>query len=253
MLSHLLNPTWLTLISRGPKMGITSTRIVQGPGNTHSAKRCAVPCFAGKPGKYEQSSFLVITFTLFGMTLGHHHLFAVMPQYGALINNLVVMTDRFIMTPNHKHLPRDALKDTVKEMTIHRLTIVTQSQLVVESLSMSATGSFTGSPFQHHQFVVAWAVISAELPRPMVCDNKPYIMGLTGFMVNPAKDSELPCVAIACGIAVNFTSMRPMLPTQRLNAFYMSSLQYHSRIPLRVRCHSETHILIFFLLRYVIV
>jgi hypothetical protein len=97
LLSHLLNPTWLTLISRGPKMEITSTRIVQGPGHTHSAKSCAVPCFARKPGMYQQSSFLVITSTLFGMIHGHHHLFAVMPQYGALINNLIVTTDRFIM------------------------------------------------------------------------------------------------------------------------------------------------------------
>jgi hypothetical protein len=46
---------------------------------------------------YQQSSFLVITFTLFGMSVGRHHLFAVIPQYGALINNLIVMTDRFIM------------------------------------------------------------------------------------------------------------------------------------------------------------
>ena len=45
---------------------------------------------------YQQSSFLVITFTFFGMTLGHH-LFAAMPQYSALINNLTVTTDRFIM------------------------------------------------------------------------------------------------------------------------------------------------------------
>jgi len=78
-------------------MEVTSTRIVQGPGHTHSAKNCAVPCFAGKPGMYQQSSFLVITFTLFGMTLGHHHLPAVMPQYGALINNLIITTDRLIM------------------------------------------------------------------------------------------------------------------------------------------------------------
>ena len=96
MLSHLLNPTWLTLISRGPKIVITSTRIVQGPGHTHSAKSCAVLCLEGKPGMYKQSSFLVITSTLFGMTLGHHHLFAVMPQYGALIDNLIATTDRFI-------------------------------------------------------------------------------------------------------------------------------------------------------------
>ena len=46
---------------------------------------------------YRQSSFLVITFTLSGMTLGRHRLFAVMPEYGALINNLIVTTDRFIM------------------------------------------------------------------------------------------------------------------------------------------------------------
>jgi len=97
LLSHLLNLTWLTLISWGPKMEITSTRIVQGPRHTHSAKSCAVPRFAEKPGMYQQSLFLVITFTLFGMTLGRHHLFAVMPQYGALINNLMVTTDRFIM------------------------------------------------------------------------------------------------------------------------------------------------------------
>jgi hypothetical protein len=36
-------------------------------------------------------------FYSFGMTLGRHHLIAVMPQYGALLNNLVVTTDRFIM------------------------------------------------------------------------------------------------------------------------------------------------------------
>ena len=46
---------------------------------------------------YRQSSFLVITFTVFGMSLGRHNLFAVMPQYGALVNNLVVTTDRFMM------------------------------------------------------------------------------------------------------------------------------------------------------------
>jgi hypothetical protein len=63
----------------------------------HSANSCAVLCFAGKPGMYQQSSFLVITFTLSGMSLGRHRLFAVMPQYGALINNLIVTTDRFIM------------------------------------------------------------------------------------------------------------------------------------------------------------
>ena len=63
----------------------------------HSVNSCAVPCFAGRPGMYRQSSFLVITFTLSGMTLGRHRLFAVMPEYGALINNLIVTTDRFIM------------------------------------------------------------------------------------------------------------------------------------------------------------
>ena len=31
------------------------------------------------------------------MSLGRHRLFAVMPQYGALINNLIVTTDRLIM------------------------------------------------------------------------------------------------------------------------------------------------------------
>jgi hypothetical protein len=31
------------------------------------------------------------------MTLGRHHLFAVVPQYGALINNLILTTDRCIM------------------------------------------------------------------------------------------------------------------------------------------------------------
>jgi hypothetical protein len=43
------------------------------------------------------------------MALGRHHLFAVMPQYGALINNLIVTMVRFIM--GHKHLPHDALED----------------------------------------------------------------------------------------------------------------------------------------------
>ena len=45
----------------------------------------------------QQSSFLVITLTAFGLTHGRHHLFAVIPQYNALINNLIVTTDRFIM------------------------------------------------------------------------------------------------------------------------------------------------------------
>ena len=46
---------------------------------------------------YQQSSFLVITSTLFGLSVRRHHLFVVMPQYGALINNLVVTTDGLIM------------------------------------------------------------------------------------------------------------------------------------------------------------
>jgi hypothetical protein len=98
LLSRLLNLTWPILISRGPKVEIISTGTVQGLGHTHSAMSYVVPCFAGIPGMYQQSSFLVIIrTTLFGMTLGHHHLFAVMPQYSALINNLTVTTDRFIM------------------------------------------------------------------------------------------------------------------------------------------------------------
>jgi hypothetical protein len=96
-LSHLLNLTWLSLISRGPKVDIISTRTELGPGHTHSANSCVVPCFARKPGMYQQSSFLVITCTLSAMSLGRHHMFAVMPQYGALINNLIVTTDRFIL------------------------------------------------------------------------------------------------------------------------------------------------------------
>ena len=38
-----------------------------------------------------------IIFTVFGMGVRHHYFFAVMPQYGALINNLTVTTDRFMM------------------------------------------------------------------------------------------------------------------------------------------------------------
>jgi hypothetical protein len=96
LLSRLLNPTWLILISRGPKMEITSTRIVQRRGHTHSANSCAVPCFPGKPRMYQQSSFPVITFT----SLSHDPWMTsllVMPQYGALINNLIVTTDRCIL------------------------------------------------------------------------------------------------------------------------------------------------------------
>ena len=39
-----------------------STRTVQDLGHMHSANSCAVPCFTGNPGMYQQSSFLVITF-----------------------------------------------------------------------------------------------------------------------------------------------------------------------------------------------
>jgi hypothetical protein len=96
-LSRLLNLIWPSLISRGPKVDIIRTRTEPGPGHTHSANSCTVPCFAGNPGMYKQSSFLVITFTLSRMSLGCHRLFAVMPSYSALFNNLIVTTDRFIM------------------------------------------------------------------------------------------------------------------------------------------------------------
>jgi len=97
LLSRLLNLIWLSLKYRGPKVDIISTRTEPGPGHTHSANSCAVPCFAGKLEMYQQSSFLVITFTLSGMSFRHHRSFAVVPQYNALINNLIVTTDRFIM------------------------------------------------------------------------------------------------------------------------------------------------------------
>ena len=97
MLSRLLNLTRLSLISRGPKVVIINTRTDPGLGHPHSVNGCAVPCFAGKPRMYQQSSFLVTTFPLSEMSLSRHHLFAVMPQYGALINNLIVTTDRLIM------------------------------------------------------------------------------------------------------------------------------------------------------------
>jgi hypothetical protein len=97
LLSHLLNLTWLFLISRGLKVDTISPRTEPGQGHTLSANSYAAPCFTGKPGMYQQSSFLVIIFTLFGMSVGRHHLFAVKPQYGALINNLIVTTDRSVM------------------------------------------------------------------------------------------------------------------------------------------------------------
>ena len=95
-LSRSLNLIWLSLISRGPKVEITGTT-VPGPGNTHSANSCAVPYFAGKPRMYQQSSFPVSTLLSSKWPLGCQHLFAVMPQYGALVNNLIVTTDEFIM------------------------------------------------------------------------------------------------------------------------------------------------------------
>ena len=73
-----------------------STRTVQDPGHMHSANSCAVPCFAGNPGMYQQSSFLVITFFSLNDALTSSFV-AVMPQYGALINNLIMTTGRFIM------------------------------------------------------------------------------------------------------------------------------------------------------------
>ena len=73
-----------------------STRTVQDPGHMHSANSCAVPCSAGNPGMYQQSSFLVITFFSSNEPLAYTFI-AVAPQYGALINNLIVTTDRFIM------------------------------------------------------------------------------------------------------------------------------------------------------------
>ena len=57
----------------------------------------AAPFFAGIPGMCQQSSFLVITFLFSYIAHGRHRLFAVMPQYSALINNLTTTTDRFIM------------------------------------------------------------------------------------------------------------------------------------------------------------
>ena len=101
MLLRLLNLTWLSLLFRGPKVDIISTSLTTrtgpGPGRTHSVNSCAVPCLAEKPRTYQQSSFLVITFTLPEMSLRCHRLFAVTPQYGALINNLIVTTDQFIV------------------------------------------------------------------------------------------------------------------------------------------------------------
>ena len=108
MLSRLLNLIWLSLISRGLKVDVISTGTGPGPGHTLSANNCAVPCFARKPGKYQQSLFRVIIFTLFGMSVGRHHLVAVMPQYGTLINNLIVTTDRFIMGSGNAPSPQSS-------------------------------------------------------------------------------------------------------------------------------------------------
>ena len=107
-MSQLLNPTWLILISRGQKVDIISTRTEPGPEHTRSTNSCAVPCFAGKPGMYRQSSFLVITFTLSGKSLERRRLFEVIPQYGALINNLIVTTDRFILGSRTAPSPRSS-------------------------------------------------------------------------------------------------------------------------------------------------
>jgi len=74
-----------------------STKTVQDPGHMHSANSCAVPCSAGNPGMYQQSSFLVITLFSSEYERLTSSFVAVMPQYGALINNLIVTTDRFIM------------------------------------------------------------------------------------------------------------------------------------------------------------
>ena len=41
------------------------------------------------------------SFYVLGILHGHHRLVAVMPQYGSLINNLTVTTDRFIMGSSH--------------------------------------------------------------------------------------------------------------------------------------------------------
>ena len=95
MLSHLPNLTWLSLLSRGPpRLVIIGTE--PGLGHTHSAKSCAIPCLE-EPGMYQQSSFPVITFTLSRVSLGRHCLSLVMSRYDALLNNLLVTTDRFIM------------------------------------------------------------------------------------------------------------------------------------------------------------
>ena len=77
-------------------METRSTRTAQDLGHMHSANSCAVPCFAGNPGMYQQSSFLVITFFSLNDALTSSFV-AVMPQYGALINNLIMTTGRFIM------------------------------------------------------------------------------------------------------------------------------------------------------------
>jgi len=96
LLSRSLNQTWLSLISRGPKVEITRTAAPE-PGHTHSPTSCVVPCFAGKPRMYQQSSFPVSRLFSSIWLLECQHLFAVMPQHGALINNLIMTTDKFVM------------------------------------------------------------------------------------------------------------------------------------------------------------
>ena len=79
-------------------MEALGTRTVQGLGDTHSATSCAVPFFAGNPGMYQQSSFQVINlFSSEWLFLRPCFFFAVVPQFSALINNLIATTDRFIM------------------------------------------------------------------------------------------------------------------------------------------------------------
>ena len=98
-------------------MEIISTRTGPGPGHTHSANSCAIPCFAWKPGMYQQSSFLVITFTRPGIFLGCHRLFTVKPQYGALINNLIETTDQVIMSSRTAPSSRSGSQGTKRRIS----------------------------------------------------------------------------------------------------------------------------------------
>jgi hypothetical protein len=51
------------------------------------------------------------------MVLGRHRLFAVMPQYGGLINNLIVTTDRSIMSSRTAHSSLSSSQGTKSRMT----------------------------------------------------------------------------------------------------------------------------------------